>query len=502
MSAPEAKESKNSGLRHWMQRVLKQCAQVQKSFSNDSVHDLRTALRRCRSIASGIGEIDSEPAWREMRRESRKLFRRLGDLRDLHVQAEWVHKLFPAEDPPQQALLELIRSRENEARVATAAALEEFDRKQWQDWSRVLPERARRLPPNGLVAQHLALEQLEQAHAKQRRALRNRNPAAWHELRIGIKHFRYTVENFLPELYASWGKDLKHLQDLLGEVHDLDVLRETLPEAGPAFDTAAQARWNEVIDRERRSRLDEYRREMAGRSALWPIWRSELPDGARLEAAAFAKLAAWGAYLDPDVSHSRHVSRLALQLFDGLAFSGRNGPFSSARCRRLLHAAALLHSVGRSEGKKGAHKAAYRLISALAPPFGWTAEEINQVALIARYYRGAEPKEKHKSFAQLEPAEQRAVTSLSAVLRVADGLDSAHDNSVQGVAVSISGEFVLIEAAGWEETQDNAAEMGGRKHLLETVLGMPVIVRARAHISAVPASPPALEIVQRTGTHH
>src|ERR1700687_603999 len=82
-------EVKHSGLRHWMQRVLKQCAQVQRNFSADSVHDLRTALRRCRSIASGIAEIDSEPAWHEMRRESRKLFRRLGDLRDLHVQSEW-----------------------------------------------------------------------------------------------------------------------------------------------------------------------------------------------------------------------------------------------------------------------------------------------------------------------------------------------------------------------------------------------------------------------------
>jgi CHAD domain-containing protein len=496
--------AKHFGLRFWMQRVLKECARVERDLSADAVHDLRVALRRCRSLASGLSEVDSDRAWRDMRRESRKLFRRLGALRDLHVQVEWLQKLAPEDDPLRQILLELMASRESELRSETAAALEEFDGKQWQAWSRLLPERARRLPPDGLVAQHLALERWEEARSMHRRALRNRNPAAWHELRIGIKRFRYTVENFLPARYAQWGKDLKRLQDLLGEVHDLDVLRDTLAEAGAALDAGAQARWDVLIDRERQARLDEYRRGMAGRGALWPMWRSELPHGPRLEAAALAKLTTWAAYLDPDVGHSRHVGRLALCLFDGLSAAGRNGPFSNPRSRRLLHAAALLHNAGRSEGKKGAHKAAYRMISRLEPPMGWTTEGMERVALIARYYRGAEPEENHKGFANLDPNEQKTITCLAAVLRLADALDCAHDSSVQGVAVSNGGGFVLLEAAGWEENQDNAAEIGGRKHLLEKALGLPVIVRAAVRplaAAAAYAGPPALEIVARTGTN-
>lgn len=496
--------AKHSGLRHWMQRVLRECARAGRDLSADPVHDLRVALRRCRSLAGGLAEVDSDPAWDEMRRESRKLFRRLGELRDLQVQVEWLQKLAPESDPVRQILLDLMASRETELRAEAAAALEQFDGKKWQAWSRLLPERARRLPLDGLVAQHLALERLEEARAMHRRALRNRNPAAWHELRIGIKRFRYTVENFLPERYAAWGKDLKRFQDMLGEVHDLDVLRESLPEAGPALDAEEQTRWHGWIDRERQARLDEYRRDMAGRSALWPVWRSALPSGTRLEAAALAKLTAWAAYLDPDVSHSRHVGRLALNLFDGLAAAGRNGPFSSPRSRRLLHAAALLHNAGRSEGKKGAHKAAYRLISGLEPPVGWTAEEMKRVALIARYYRGAEPRENHKGFSQLDPNEKKTITCLAAVLRLADALDCAHDAAVQGIAVSNGGGFVLLEAAGWKENQENAAEIGGRKHLLEKALGLPVIVRPAERAvatSALPAAPPALEIVARTGTN-
>src|SRR5215472_12040582 len=59
------------------------------------------------------------------------------------------------------------------------------------------------------------------------RALRNRSQAGFHSLRIGIKRFRYIVENFLPEEHKRWGDDLKHMQDLLGEVHYLDVLWTT-----------------------------------------------------------------------------------------------------------------------------------------------------------------------------------------------------------------------------------------------------------------------------------
>src|SRR5215469_4333716 len=50
--------SKPVGLRYWMLRVLQECDKVSTDFSADPVHDLRVALRRCRSMADGMMAID------------------------------------------------------------------------------------------------------------------------------------------------------------------------------------------------------------------------------------------------------------------------------------------------------------------------------------------------------------------------------------------------------------------------------------------------------------
>ena len=480
-----AKEPR-AALRYWMQRVLREARLTARDPSSDSVHDLRVALRRCRSLASGLAGVDSAFSWNAVRKASRKLFRRLGELRDLQVLQEWNTRLADENDPARQSLAEVLSSREPELKDQVARSLEIFDRRQWLLWSRTLPERARRLPPDGLVAQHLALEQWEAARVLHRRALRNRNPSSWHALRIGIKRFRYTVENFLPARHAEWGEHLKRIQNLLGEVHDLDVLSTVLPEAGPVLDESAAHRWHAAIDRERTLRLDEYRVLMGGRKSLWNVWRAGLPEGERLEAAALAKLTLWASGLDPDAAHSRQVARLALELFDGLAAAGFNGTLGMPRARVLLHAASLLHNVGRSETAKGHHKAAYRLIAGLNPPLGWSKDDLARVAVTARYHCGAEPRAKHKTYAALAPDAQSMVRTLAGILRIADALDEAHSGAVRRIEVRSNPDYLLIRAAGWEESEQNAAILGGRIHLLESALARPIIVRA------APAREPAV----------
>src|SRR3989442_10861708 len=152
--------ARKAGLRFWMERVLEECDRVSAGFGPDPVHDLRVALRRCRSIADGFIALDPDPAWKEMKKAGRRLFSRLGELRDVHVMQEWVGKLASPSDPSAIALLQFLAAREIELKQEAALALNEFDRKQWRRWSIKLPRRTTRLRQGSMIFKHLALERM------------------------------------------------------------------------------------------------------------------------------------------------------------------------------------------------------------------------------------------------------------------------------------------------------------------------------------------------------
>ncbi len=461
-------------LKYWMERVLSEMDRVQPLLEPDPVHDLRVALRRCRSIASSFRTIDFHPAWRRMDRAARVVFRQLGELRDVQVLSEWVGKLGEKDDAATIVLLAHCTRRETELRGGVLAALGKFNRDRWRYWNERLSERFQRVPAEGLVFQCLALHRLADAHALHREALRNRSKVAYHQLRIGLKKFRYVVENFLPERHQGWGRGLKELQDLLGEVHDLDVLWATALKQ-KVFTTAEQREsWRLRIEQERERRVARYRGLMMGRDSLWREWRRGLPQGSSLRRAERERLKTWAAFLDPDFNHSQRVARLALQLREGLLKAKLLDPSLSAE---LLEAAALLHGVGQSIGHKAPHKASRRLISRLILPAFWAPAELELVALSARYVRGALPTGRQARFAALPPGQRNILRQMAAVLRLAKSLDADGVGVVRSVSVRRSGDRLWIEARGLREESALAQRIAAGRYLLERVCRMPVQVR-------------------------
>ncbi|MEO1130266.1 MAG: hypothetical protein AAFX05_11255, partial [Planctomycetota bacterium] len=136
---------------------------------------------------------------------------------------------------------------------------------------------------------------------------------------------------------------------------------------------------------------------------------------------------------------AEHVATLALSVFDQLAVQ-RGEPdedLFTAENRELLEAAAILRDVGYLVNYARHHKHSYHLIihSGLR---GFTSRELSIVANVARYHRRALPKTKHASFAKLPPEDQKIVSGLAAILRVADGLDRTHTQTVEGVRVQLA----------------------------------------------------------------
>ena len=467
------------GLSHWMERVLKELDEVRTSPEPDAVHDLRVALRRCRSLAAVMEEVDPDAAWPEMRKLGRKLFRQLGELRDTQVLEEWVNKLGSAGDPVRERLLAHLGKLEAEEKENALRAAAKFDQRAWKEHERVLRRRVRVVAANSLAAQSLALERILAAKELHLQALRTEKPEPWHALRIGVKRFRYTVESLLPELYEQWGEDLKHAQDLLGEVHDLDVLAGTIAKVAGAEPEQSREEWRQRIATERAARLEEYRQMCMGERRLWQEWRDGLPRGSRLEAAALARLGATARALDATHGKAAQVARLGQRLYEKLRKVQTGGAFANNGLRKVFRAAARLHGIGTGFGAKSSpQKAARKFLRRLALPVGWTEAEWDLLTLVVRYHRGAEPQAKDKAYARLGKEEQEALCAMAGVLRLARVLRKCGVETSRDLQVERSADALIVRVVGLENTEASAARVAAGKHLLETVLDRPLIVQA------------------------
>jgi len=487
---PSGARPEHRGLSFWMDRVIKELEHVRSSPDADAVHDLRVAIRRCRSVASVMEEVDPDPAWPAMRKVARKLFRGLGALRDAQVMDDWVKKLAPETDPVRTHLQASFESNEAHLRENALRVASKFDQKSWKHFERALGHRVRIVPIGSLAAECLALERFESAKELHAKALRTEKPKPWHALRIGLKRFRYTVESLLPEHYTAWSDNLKRVQDMLGEIHDLDVLAELVKKSDFLETEDALKLWQEIIERERHERIETYRQLTLGKTSLWNIWRSGLPTNGRVEMAALARLRATARAVDPHVHRTSQISRVAVALFDALKRADCAPAFGDGRLRRILLAAARLHGVGDAHAEKSPQKAARKFLLRLTVPPGWNNEEWELLALAVRYHRGAEPREEDGPFSKFSAERQKSVRAIAGVLRLARALRKCGAANGAGLRAEKSTDAIVLRMPGLSDDVEAASRLAAGKHLLEEYLGFPLIVKAVAKLEKIVALPP------------
>ncbi|TVQ30893.1 MAG: Ppx/GppA family phosphatase [Phycisphaeraceae bacterium] len=154
-----------------------------------------------------------------------------------------------------------------------------------------------------------------------------------------------------------------------------------------------------------------------------------------------ASVRRFAAKCDFDRIHCDHVAKLSMRIFDQLALHADEDDdppeWTTPAARDILEAAAILHDVGYHINYSRHHHHSYHLI-VHADLQRFSAREIELIANIARYHRKSAPKKKHQNYAKLKEHEQELINRLAAILRVADGLDRTHMQSVHDVVVSVS----------------------------------------------------------------
>lgn len=170
-------------------------------------------------------------------------------------------------------------------------------------------------------------------------------------------------------------------------------------------------------------------------------------------------------------AHSRQVCTLALQLFDAF-----KEPLSlSDRDRELLEYASILHDIGYHISHSSHHKHALYLILH-ADLKGFSEEEIQIMAHVARYHRRSIPHKRHELYAGLPRHVKKKIKKLSGILRVADGLDRSHYQNVQSLRVDMLPERVIIRI---QTQSDPELEIWGatrKSELLSIKLKRPIVI--------------------------
>ncbi|MGI5922931.1 MAG: HD domain-containing protein [Lentisphaeria bacterium] len=167
-----------------------------------------------------------------------------------------------------------------------------------------------------------------------------------------------------------------------------------------------------------------------------------------------------------DEVHAEQVAKLSLQLFDLL--QEEHG--CTQRHRLILEVAALLHDIGMFVSAHSHHLHTMYLIRNTEFA-GLASEEIELIAVIARYHRKAMPNASHPEYSALPHEDRLVVSKLAAILRVADAIGRVHDRSLGKIRFELDETSLLCIPAHRVATSAEQVALAEKGDLFELMYG-------------------------------
>jgi CHAD domain-containing protein len=217
-------------------RLAFQVGRANKSHNSEAIHDLRVSIRRFGQALRVFKPCFRGKELRKVRRELKQVLDVAGELRNHDIALKLLGK---SKRPERAALQAKIQIGRREARRSLVSLLKNWlDRKSSLKWRAAL-ERAAADPrdnfgkvPIGQTARQMlpALAQDFFEHGN-KAAGAKASRQELHGFRIASKKFRYTLELFTPLCGPALNPKLeamRRVQTLLGDLNDLETLREIL----------------------------------------------------------------------------------------------------------------------------------------------------------------------------------------------------------------------------------------------------------------------------------
>lgn len=175
-----------------------------------------------------------------------------------------------------------------------------------------------------------------------------------------------------------------------------------------------------------------------------------------------------------DAKHRDTTVKFALQLFDRLHKLHGMGK----RERLLLETAALITDIG-SYIDTHDHAESSDFIIRNSDIMGLSSREQRIVATIAHYHTSATPQLDMSALQMFKGGDRLIVAKLSALLRVADSLDTSRQQKIDTISVSTRNGQVTITAHTREKLELEKWTLAQKGYFFEAVFGMPVRLKWR-----------------------
>ena len=507
---------------------LKESGGVEEAQDIEYIHRMRVASRRLRAALPLFSSCFPEKRYTRWMQELTKITRALGEARDADVQIAFLQKTLkklqkgsgaekpgvpkgkPSAEPAVRFLLVTLQKRRGLLQKRVLSALRGFEKSRVAEDMQAAfsslqagftPRKRPRLHGIPPVAALRISKRLAGLRYFEPWVLHPEAVAEHHATRIAAKKLRYTMEIYGPVYRTGLRKPLarvKKIQEILGDIHDCDVwidhislllLRERpllRSSRSKRPDTTTLASLKALLQDRETERKRKYRQfvhfwQALARQKLWDELSGTLVTGRRsrflpppgceekdLIPAAHLLMQEY----PEGEAHSRHVTMLALMLFDGtksLHTLGRHD-------RILLECACLLHDIGWKYGQAGHHKrGASRVFSDENLPLDLGERGI--IGLAVHAHRGGARLTEHPYFSLLSPADQKKALILAALLRVADGLDFFHKGSVQEIHCIIGSKTVVCDVVAGTDVSAEKERARLKADLFLEVFGRNLVIR-------------------------
>jgi len=172
-----------------------------------------------------------------------------------------------------------------------------------------------------------------------------------------------------------------------------------------------------------------------------------------------------------DEAHSRHVTDLALSIFDQL----QDEHAMDRHSRMLLEVAGILHDIGTYIRASGHHKHGQYIVQN-SEIFGISRDDLRIISNVIRYHRKALPNSSHVAFVALRREQRMQVLKLASLLRIADALDRGHAQRIRSVRTEIVGGDVILHCDYSGDISIERYGFDSKANMFEEVFGLNAII--------------------------